>query len=342
MCSGKGVLILMLGMSYEQIVEKIKIEKGLSEEEINSKVKKKCEQFSELISKEGAAHIIANELGVRLFEKISKRFKIKNLSPMLRNIEVAAKVIRLYEIRSFKTEKREGRLAAMLVGDETANIRVVVWDEKLIKQIEEKNIKEDDVIVIRNAYVRENNGFKELHLGSGSVIEVNPVDVKVNIAEKSQSFVFEKKKIIDLKEGDLASINGIVVQLFEPRFYEACPECGKKLLQENGKFICKEHSTVAEVSVAPVINLFVDDGSDNIRVVCFKNQAEKILSISNSQILDIKTDMTKFQDVKANVLGSQFVISGRVKKNEMFDRLELSAISVEEANPEKLIEELVK
>lgn len=329
----------MIGLTYEQIIEKIKAEKGLSEEEINAKIKKKLEQLSDLISKEGAAHIIANELGVNLFEKVSKRFKVKDLSPMLRNIEVAAKIIRLYEIRSFKTEKREGRLAAMLVGDDTANIRVVIWDEPLIKMFEEGQLKEGDTVLIMNAYVRDNNGFKELHLGSGSGIEANPKGVEINVLEKGVGPSFERKRISELNEGDFASICGTVVQLFEPRFYEACPECGKKLEQQGGKLVCREHNAVSEAAVVPIVNFFMDDGTDNIRVVCFRDHAGRVLNVTKEQLLEIRANPDRFQEVRDSVIGSQLIINGRVRKNEMFNRLEFSASSVEEADPEKLIKE---
>ena len=48
----------MLGFKYEDIIARIKEEKGLSDGEIEVKVKQKLEQLSDLISKQGAAHIV--------------------------------------------------------------------------------------------------------------------------------------------------------------------------------------------------------------------------------------------------------------------------------------------
>ena len=50
---------MLMGLTYDEIIAKIK-EKGGSEEEIQSKIKLKLNQLSGLISKEGAAQIIAN------------------------------------------------------------------------------------------------------------------------------------------------------------------------------------------------------------------------------------------------------------------------------------------
>ena len=68
----------MIGMSYEEIVEVIVKKAGVSKEEINKKVEEKLSLLSGLISKEGAAHIIANEMRVKVFEDLMKNIKVKN------------------------------------------------------------------------------------------------------------------------------------------------------------------------------------------------------------------------------------------------------------------------
>ena len=54
----------MIDIPRAEIVTKIKEAKGLSEDEINAKIQEKLTQLAGLISEDGAAHIIANELGV--------------------------------------------------------------------------------------------------------------------------------------------------------------------------------------------------------------------------------------------------------------------------------------
>ena len=69
----------MLKMDLNQILEKITVKSGLSLDEINAKIDDKLKQLSGLISKEGAAHIVANELGIKLFEQLSGKLQIKNI-----------------------------------------------------------------------------------------------------------------------------------------------------------------------------------------------------------------------------------------------------------------------
>ena len=62
---------MILKLNYDELISKIK-EKGLQEQEIETKITEKLEQLNGLISKEGAAHLIANELGVKLFEDVGE------------------------------------------------------------------------------------------------------------------------------------------------------------------------------------------------------------------------------------------------------------------------------
>ena len=62
----------MFGLTYEQIIEKIQEEKGLSKEEIGKRIEEKVKDLSDLISKEGAAHILAHELGLKVFHELKK------------------------------------------------------------------------------------------------------------------------------------------------------------------------------------------------------------------------------------------------------------------------------
>ena len=109
----------MIKIPYEQIVERIKKEGNISEEEINGKIDSKMKQLSGLISKEGAAHIVANELGIKLFDSFTGKLQIKNIIAGLRNVETVGKVLQTYELREFTTNDRQGKVASLVIGDET-------------------------------------------------------------------------------------------------------------------------------------------------------------------------------------------------------------------------------
>lgn len=328
----------MLRITYDEIIKRIKEERGLSDAEINAKIEAKLKQLSGLISREGAAHIVANELGLKLYPDINKkRYKVKEMVEGLRVNELVAKVVRKYEVRSFKTDSREGKVASFFVGDETGSIRIVLWDTKHIDLFEK--FSEGDVIKLVGGVVRENQGFKEIHLSGRSELFVNPAGEQVNAVVQMPRLDFNSKRIKDLNSGDFVKVLGTVVQVFEPRFYDACPECNRKVVPDGDKYRCEQHGHVP-VKLVPIVNMLVDDGTDNIRVVLFRDLASKVFGLTD--VSHLRDNPAGFDAKKNELLGKSFYVSGRVNKNDMFDRFELMAQDLNEADARELAAALVK
>ncbi len=311
-------------LGYNTIINKIVETTGLSKQDIEEKINKKLIELQDLISKEGAAHIVANELNVKLFDGTNKTLKIKQVEVGLNSVNVLGKVINVNEIKSFQKKDKQGRIGSLFMGDETGSIRIVIWDEKLIDLT--KEIKEGDIVKVNNAYSKQNNnGFKELHLGSKSQLIINPENETIGEVKLNTT---KRKQIKDLNEEEFVEILGTVVQIFEPKHYNACPVCNRKVFQQGEIFNCQEHGNVPPKQV-PIVNIFFDDGTGNIRAVLFRDQATKLLS-----------NKENFEDIKKEVLGKQLLLRGKVTKNEMFNRIELVVNNLEEPKPEALIAEI--
>ncbi len=328
----------MMNMRYEEIVNSIKKEASLSDDDIKSRVEKKMEQLSGLISKEGAAHIVASELGIRLLDDINyRRFKINKIITGMRSLEIVGRVVRKFDVKEFSNGNRQGKVGSFIIGDETGTTRVVLWGESC-KQLDE--IKDNDVVRIKNSIVKENNrGFKELHLNDRSKIEINPAGEEVGEVMILQSR--EAKKISEMNDGDNAEISGWILEVFEPRFYASCPLCNRKVDVNDGRFICNEHGPVTE-KMATILNLFVDDGTGVVRAVCFRDQAEKMLGLNDNGMQMLRENIQGFEEVKNKVKGRHVAMQGRVKRNEMFDRLEFIVSSFNDSDPRQLAETMVK
>ncbi|MBW3021249.1 DUF2240 family protein [Candidatus Woesearchaeota archaeon] len=327
----------MINIPYDEIIEKITSESKLKKEDVEKKVKDKMDQLSGLISKEGAAHIVANELNIKLFdaEKANSELKIKEVFPGLRNISVVGKVTKSFGIREFQVQDRSGKVGNMLIGDDTGIIKVVMWGS-VAEELDK--IKEGDVVKISSGYSKENNGFKEIHLNEKSKIKINPEGIKIGEVKKS-SFGEQapRKDIKDLTEADTrVEIMGTLVDLFDIRFFEVCSECNKRVKAES-EFKCSDHPD-KEYTYSYVLNGFLDDGTDNIRLVFFRNKIEDLLKKSNDEILKIRENPEEFSNIKAELLGSIIKVTGRVVKNEMFERKEFVVNLVEDAKPEEELE----
>ena len=324
----------MLKIPYEQIIEKITKESNISEQDITEKINAKMKQLSGLVSKEGAAHIVANELGIKLLEATSGKLQIKNIVPGMRSVEAVGKVLQTYGLREFTTNDRQGKVASMMVGDETGKIRIVMWGSQA-ESIDK--IKSGDVIKVMGCYVKENNGFNELHLNERSQLMINPEGEKVEVKETGT----ERKSISKLTENDSAvEILATIVQIFEPRFFEVCPKCSKRAKAEEGSFVCPEHNQV-EPDFSYVLNLVVDDGTENIRTVFFRDSMEKLLKKTKQEVLQYKDNPQSFEEMKTELLGNIIKAQGRVKKNLFFDRIEFVANEVStDPDPEDEIKRL--
>ncbi len=327
----------MIKIPYEEIVLKINEKTNMTTTEIEERVERKLKQLSGLISREGAAHIVANELGVKVFEPLSGKLQIKNILTGMRDVETIGKVLQVYEIKEFSNETRSGKVASILIGDETSAIRVVMWGSQAENV---SNLGQGFIVKILGGYVRENNGRKEIHLNDRSQLIINPKGETINevAAELKQG---TRKGIKDLNENDNdVELLGTIVQVFDIRFYEVCPKCSKRARPSVDLFVCSEHGNVMP-SYAYVLNAVLDDGTETIRCVFFRNQVERLLNLNQEQLLKFKNEPTEFEAAKNDLLGTIIKINGRANKNSLFNRLEFVANAVDiKPNPEEELKRL--
>ncbi len=325
----------MYKVPLPEIKEKLIASGKITPRDLDERIKKKINDLSGLISEEGAAHILANELGVELFSSGQKRLKIKEVYAGMRDVSTIGRVVRKFDTREFAKGETTGKVCSIILGDDSGTIRVVFWNEQVDLL---SKVKEDDVLLVKEAYVRENNGNKEIHLGNRGEITINPTGETVAPVKQTQAS-FERKKIGELKDNeDGVEIMGTVVQVFDPRFFNICPECGKKAVESEGSFKCEQHNVVVP-TLSYVLNAILDDGTGTIRGVFWRHQANHLTGKEEKIMAGYKEDLSQFENVKNDLLGEQFKLIGRVKRNDLFDRLEFNVQLVEKANA---VEEMAK
>ncbi len=323
----------MIRIPLNEIVAKIKAKTSLSDAEILAKVDAKCAQLAGLVSKDGAAHIIANELGVKLIEH-GGRQKIKDVFAGMRSVELVGKVTQIYEAKEFaRTTGEPGKVGSFMLGDETGSLRIVCWGDQTNVL---KDLKEGSIILVTNAMSKENNrGYKELHLNDQSRVILNPPGELIGDVKKFERASAPRKSIKDLNEQDQnVEVLGTVISSQNPKFFEVCPTCSKSAKNS----VCAVHGPVTP-NYSCVFNLTLDDGTENIRVVFFRNQMERLLNKSTEDILAYRQVPDSFEPIHSDLLGKMFRIVGKTNKNVFFDRLEFVAQLV---FPAKAEEELAR
>lgn len=308
--------------NYERIIEKISKISNKEKSEIELLVETKRARLSGLISKEGAAQIVAAELGIN-FD--NQRLKIEELLPGMKKVNVIGKIINIYPIKTFKTKKGdESKVVNLILADETSNIKVVLWDTKEIALIESGELIQGRSIEIINGTMRDN----EIHLGSFSEIKILDLDLQNVKTDKN----FKESKISDLKKGESVKIRAFITQCFDIKFFYVCSSCGKKVNQEGNSFLCQEHGKVSAEKRA-LVSLVLDDGTDSIRAVVFQENLEKL----GFNILENQENLI---NNRQSILGKEFFFFGSVRENKLFNNLEMNIENIEEIDLDNLIKEL--
>lgn len=305
--------------NYSQLIEKIFKISGISKEELEKKVEAKRSKLSGLVSKEGAAQIVAAELGIN-FDK--EKLQLSEVLHGMKKVNTVAKIIDISPIRSYNKSGREGKVVNLFIADPSANAKAVLWDLNHIGLIEQGKIKNGDCIEISNAQIR--NG--ELHLGSFSDIKLSNELMGEVIVTKS----FLEKKIKDFNVGETVRLRAVIVQVFDPRYFVVCSECGKKLLDNE----CKVHGKV-EPKKRALLNIVLDDGTDSVRAVLF-GEGIYNLGLTEEEVFDLE----KFATKKMSILGEEKIFSGNVRANALYNTTEFNIEQIENINVEALLKEI--
>ncbi|PJA71633.1 hypothetical protein CO153_00640 [Candidatus Pacearchaeota archaeon CG_4_9_14_3_um_filter_30_11] len=302
--------------SYEKILSKLSKSSGIEEEEIDRRVEAKRSKLSGLISREGALQVIAAELGIS-FD--NEKLKIDELLPGMRKVHFSGKVITIYPIRTFTTKSgEEGKVVNMIVADESSNIKLVLWDTNHIKMIEDGTVKEGVSVEILSGNMRQG----EVHMGSFAEFKLS----KEKFPEVKVERPTKKKDIQEFNVGDKINTRAFVVQAFDLRFFNANVQTGKKATEE-------EISSGVATEKKAILNLVLDDGTENIRAVFFNEMVQKMG-------LSEYSDEELMKQQKENLLGKEFVFGGNVRMNSYFNTPELIVDSIDEINVKRLIDEL--
>ena len=289
--------------NYDKLLDRISRASEVSKEELERKVEAKRAKLSGLVSKEGATQIIAAELGIS-FD--NERMKISELVQGMKKANILGEITQMFPIREFKKNDREGKIGSFLLGDESANVRCVLWDMNHIGLIERGELKEGDVVEISNGSVR--NG--EVHLSGFSDIKKSSEKIAKAVTERS---VLEGS-LKDAVAGRSVKVRAVIVQSFEPRYFESKKNPGEK---------------------GVLLNLVLDDGTETIRAVVFGDTIKK-LGFEDDELFDAG----KFNVKRDVLLGEEKVFVGNFRNNDFFNRVEMGINGIEEVQVDELVKEL--
>ncbi|MBI5679290.1 MAG: replication protein A [Methanobacterium sp.] len=147
--------------------------------------------------------------------------KIKDLETGLQDISIVGRITRISNVKSFTTKKgKEGKVANLLISDDTGEIRAVLWTEN-IKLL--KKINEGDIVKINGVEIKDGYRSEEAHLQNRSTIE------KLEDSDSDNFPEYEEKitKIESIKGEMQVNVIARVVRISRIRSYNSNGKEGK-------------------------------------------------------------------------------------------------------------------
>ncbi len=164
---------------------------GMSEQELEKKVKNKVEEYGGFMSKQGVLFIIARENGLDLrspdidgylYDELEEEIDydeftidISDLKEGMTNIVLLGKVLSLQKIREFvRKDQSVGKVCSFVLGDSTGAVKIVLWDERA-DIVNQEYFKVDEFVRAVGGYAKlgQNEGL-EVHLGKKGTTILSP------------------------------------------------------------------------------------------------------------------------------------------------------------------------
>ena len=321
----------MIKIPLDEVIQKIVSQSGMSKSEVNAKIDEKMKAFDEIISRDGAAFMVASENSVKIFEDpATKVLEIKELHPGMSGVELVAKVSQIFDARSFTRDGRDVPFIPMMIQDSTGSIRTTLWDKRS-ELISGDRLKVGDVVRIKNCSIKENSYTgKDLQMNSRSQILINQDKLDVDIDAPIASI---KTDLSNPTMGSPVTILGTIVSVSEPRFYDACTDCKRKVSESNE---CKTHGKVESPKTTMILNFVLDDSKGNIRATCFGELGEKLIGETANTLKDLIAAQGS-ENIGSEMLGKMVEVSGIIKENKNYDRVEMTVNSVKPQSADEMI-----
>ncbi len=190
--------------------------------------------FQGLLSEDGAALLVAQDLNVNIDQEKIRPLQIDDLVSDLNNITIGGRVIHKSPIKEFvRADGSSGKFIKLILIDNTGKIFCTAWDAKAEK-IAKKELQ-NKIVKILNGYTRKGiDSAVELHIGDrGDIItsndepeenfpninvEKNSNPLQNNLKNESKILDFKLTKISDLTP-EIGSVNVLakILKIGKPR-----------------------------------------------------------------------------------------------------------------------------
>jgi replication factor A1 len=234
----------------------------LSQEQILALIEEKKKEGRGLLSDEGAARLVAEELLIQTRGTDLGRMQVKDLVSGLNDVTISGRVLMTWPPQQFqRRDGTPGRVMRIVIADKSDRVRCAIWDRHVDVLSRAGNLQ-GKVLRIGHAYTRQGlAGDTEIHAGDRSSIQIDPEDMpQSDLPEFGDLFTPLGKLAAGANQ-----VNAIGVVQLEPRYY----------------------SFTKEERTGSVLRTIVADESGSIPLVAWNEKAEELKELKNGDIVQM-------------------------------------------------------
>jgi len=250
-------------ISKDTAIEKIVGKTSKTKEEVVKLIEEKKAKFSGLLTDEGAAFMIAKELGVELSNSTSNP-KLSDLKDGDTGLNLKVRLMHVFSPKKFEKNGKSGILCNAIVADGTKEMRLTFWRDD-VKKLYDQKIERAALLELSNVSVSSYNDQKQLSIGFGGTFN--------QISSNDSSYPLPKEKAVKLQELSANQNNidvfGKVNRVFEEREFESNGRAGK------------------------VINFEVADETKLVRVAAWNDLVDFVKKLSTGDTVKIEGAYSK-------------------------------------------------
>lgn len=188
----------------------------ISRENLIGRLEEERRKTGGFISDETLLRMIAAEFGIKLqIEAPLPTLSIANLVPGLSDITVIGRVVAIFPPKEFNA-RNSGKVASLLITDESGMLRVVLWKDKT-SLVESGKLQVGQIIRVSHGYTKEDRSGKvELHIADKGEIQINPQDIEAKNYPDISKFTIKIAQITHAYRNKKVNLKGEIKELHSP------------------------------------------------------------------------------------------------------------------------------
>ncbi len=250
-------------MGSEEVVERILAQRpGITRSEIQTMIREKKRASGDLLSNEGAARLVAQDLLVESSPTRLESLQISDIIPRLSDATLTGRILAAWPKQTFKRKDgTQGTFFRLLLADKTGTVPCLVWNPSVIGALEPTEI-EGRIVRVTHSYTRPGMTERvELHVGDRGDINLLPESFKAETYPPLQAFIKRVDEISD--ETQPTNIEGVVI---------TAPTISTFQKQE---------------TTGMVLRMLIKDDTGIVNVVAWNEKADELKTIKANDVIRI-------------------------------------------------------